>query len=138
MKGVAKVMSEAKRLQVLKVFLVLFGLLFIFGVHAFMHWFQHHAWVWTPSHSEYEQMIQGIYATLGVFMIVAARNPQRHASLIWFVIMSSLVHGGIMFVQALVDVTDRSNLAGDVPALILVALLLWAFMPNRRFWTTAE
>ena len=127
-------MSDAKRERALKAFLVLFGLIFIFGVHAFMHWFQHHAWVWTPSHSEYEQMIQGIYATLGVFMILAARDPVKHSSLIWFVIVSSLVHGGIMFVQALIDVTDRSNLAGDVPALIIVALVLWFLMPNRRFW----
>lgn len=126
-------MGDTSKMTTLKILLVLFGMLFIFGVHAFMHWFQHHAWVWTPSHSEYEQMIQGIYATIGVFMIIAAKEPENHLSLIWFVIMSSLVHGGIMFVQALVDVSDRSNLAGDVPALIIVALVLWFFMPNRRF-----
>ena len=130
-------MVDSSKMKTLKILLVLFGLIFIFGVHAFMHWFQHHAWVWTPSHSEYEQMIQGIYATLGVFMIIAAKEPEKHLGLIWFVIMSSLVHGGIMFVQALVDVSDRSNLAGDVPALIIVALVLWFFMPNRRFWAAS-
>ena len=74
----------------------------------------------------------GVYATLGVFLVLAAKNPLEHASLIWFTVWSSLVHGGIMLVQALVDETDRMNLIGDVPALLLVAIVLGYLMPRKR------
>ena len=76
-------------------------------------------------------MIMGIYATLGVFLILAAKNPLAHASLIWFTVWSSIVHGGIMLIQAIVDVTDRLNLAGDIPALFLVAIVLGYLMPRK-------
>jgi hypothetical protein len=80
-------------------------------------------------------MIMGIYATLGVFLIRAAKEPVTNASLIWFTIWSSIVHGGIMLVQASVDETDRVNLQGDVPALFLVAFVLWYLTPRTgRAW----
>jgi hypothetical protein len=72
----------------------------------------------------------GIYATLGVFLIRAAKNPMAHLSLIWFTIWSSFVHGGIMFIQAVADENERANLLGDVPALFLVAIVLWVLVPK--------
>lgn len=124
--------AEEKKMTFLKISLVVFGLFYIFGVHLLMYWLQNPAWVWTPPHYEYEEMIQGVYATLGIFMILAARDPHQHLSLIWFTIWSNIVHGGIMFVQALVDATDHSNLMGDVPALFLVAIVLWVLMPSKN------
>lgn len=88
-------------------------------------------WAWTPAHSEYEQMIVGIYATLGVFLIRAARDPEAHLSLIWFTVWSSVVHGGIMTVQAVADHTERGHLMGDVPALFIVAIVLASLTPRR-------
>lgn len=77
-------------------------------------------------------MIMGIYATLGVFLILVARNPMEHLSLIWFTICSSLAHGGIMLIQAIENVNERANLLGDVPALFLVAIVLWTLIPRKR------
>jgi len=88
------------------------------------------AWSWEPRQPEYEQMMMGIYATLGVFLIMAAKDPMAHKSLIWFTVWSSVVHGAIMAVQALVDPVDRSNLYGDVAALFLVAIVLGLLMPR--------
>ena len=124
-------MYQQKNLSYLKVALYLFGLIFIFGVPAMMMWVWPDGWSWTPSQPEYEQMIMGIYVTLGVFLILAAKDPLANASLIWFTIWSSIVHGGIMLVQAIVDESDRANLMGDVPALFLVAIVLWYLMPRR-------
>lgn len=124
-------MRDDKRLQYLKVALVVVGLFFLFGIYVMMMWVWPSGWGWTPRQSEYEQMILGVYATLGVFLIRAARDPLANASLIWFTIWSSLVHGGIMFVQAIVDETERANLLGDVPGLLLVAFVLWYLMPRK-------
>lgn len=75
-------------------------------------------------------MIVGIYATLGVFLLAASREPEAHRSLIWFTVWSSVVHGGIMAVQAFADAAEHGHLAGDVPALLLVAAVLAVLMPR--------
>lgn len=71
------------------------------------------------------------FPTLGVFLIRAAKDPLSNARLIWFTVWSSIVHGGIMLVQAIVDETDRINMLGDIPGLFIVAFVLWYFMPKK-------
>jgi hypothetical protein len=124
-------MQQAEKLKYLKVALIVFGIFFIIGLPAMMIWVWPSGWAWTPQQPEYEQMIMGVYATLGIFLIRAAKEPLANASLIWFTIWSSIVHGGIMLIQAIVDETERANLLGDVPALFLVAFVLWYLMPKR-------
>jgi hypothetical protein len=75
-------------------------------------------------------MIVGIYATLGIFLLWASRRPEAHLSLIWFTVWSSLVHGGIMAIQALVDPAERGHLPGDVAALFVVAIVLAWLTPR--------
>lgn len=124
-------MKQEERLKYLKIALYVFGSIFIVGVPAMMMWIWPSGWGWTPPQPDYEQMIMGIYVTLGVFLIRATKNPMAHASLIWFTIWSSIVHAGIMLVQAIVDETEKANLIGDIPALFLVAFVLWYLMPKR-------
>jgi hypothetical protein len=125
-------MQQQDRIKLLSVALYVFGVIFVIGVPAMMMWIWPAGWGWTPAQPEYEQMMMGVYVTLGVFLIRAAKDPLAHASLIWFTIASSIVHGGIMFVQAVIDETDRINLLGDVPALFLVAIVLWGLMSRQR------
>lgn len=124
-------MHRETRLRYLKGSLVVFGIFFIAGLPVLMMWVWPAAWGWTPRQPEYEQMIMGVYATLGVFLIRAARAPLANASLIWFTVWSSIVHGGIMLAHAIADDAERAHLAGDVPALFLTALVLWYLMPRR-------
>jgi hypothetical protein len=105
------------------------GLVFIFGIWLLMRVWPA-GWQWQPSQPEYEQMILGVYATLGVFLIWAAREPQRHRSLILFTAWSSLVHAGIMGIQAILDVAERGHLIGDVPALAIVGIVLLVLAPK--------
>jgi hypothetical protein len=123
-------MLHTTRLKYLKIALVVIGLFFIGGIYAMMMSVWPSGWGWTPRQPEYEQMIMGIYATLGFFLIRAAKAPLANASLIWFTIWSSVVHGGIMLAQAILDETERDNLMGDIPALFLVAIVLWYLMPS--------
>jgi hypothetical protein len=66
------------------------------------------------------------------FLLVASRNPAAHTSLIWFTVWSSVVHAVIMAVQALTDGAERGHLLGDVPALLVVAIVLAALTPRDR------
>jgi len=103
--------------------LIAVGVVFVAGIYILMQVWPA-GWQWQPAHYEYEQMIVGVYATLGVFLVLAARDPLEHLSLIWFTVWSSVVHGGIMLVQALVDPAETGHLVGDVPALFAVAVVL--------------
>jgi hypothetical protein len=124
-------MTTEKRLAGLKVALVGVGAVFVVGILPLtMVWPS--GWAWRPSQPEYLQMILGLYATLGVFLLLAAREPLAHRSLIWFTVWSSVVHGGIMAVQAVRDPLERGHLLGDVPALLVVALVLGVLMPRAR------
>lgn len=123
-------MNDSTRLEFLKISLRVFGLFLIIGVYPLMNWLWPAGWAWEPRQSEYEQMIVGVYATLGVFLLLAARDPLANRSLIQFTIWSSAVHGAIMAVQAMHDHAERANLIGDVPALFAVAALLWMLLPS--------
>lgn len=127
-------MKDNNRLRYLRAALVVFGAIFLCLYLLMTVWPA--GWRWQPNQPEYEQMIMGIYATLGIFLILAARNPLAHRSLIWFAVWSSAVHGGIMAVQAMVDPAERGHLLGDVPALLLVAIVLGVLTPRQAEATT--
>jgi hypothetical protein len=119
------------RYSYLQVALVLFGVIFCLVYPLAIVWPA--GWAWhegAPYSSHYYMMIVGVYATLGIFLIRAAANPAAHRSLIAFVVWSSLVHGAIMAVQALQNPEHMGHMLGDVPALLLVALVLGVLMPK--------
>jgi Family of unknown function (DUF6632) len=122
-------MTDTHRLNYLRIALVLVGVTFIAGLYLLMIVWPS-GWTWHTGHSDYPLMILGIYATLGVFLIIAARNPLDHLSLIRFTIWSSAVHGGIMAVQSLVSSGNHGHLVGDVPALLIVAAALAVLTPR--------
>lgn len=123
-------MNESARLKYLQIALVLVGLIFTFGIYLLMIVWPS-GWTWHTGHSDYPLMIVGIYATLGVFLLLAARDPLAHRSLIWFTVWSCVVHGGIMAYQAMTP-ASHGHLMGDVPALFFVAILLGVLTPRGR------
>ena len=124
-------MTEADRIKYLRVVLVVVGLIFIFGIWPLTVLWPS-GWSWhTEGRSEYLEMILGIYATLGVFLIIASRDPMAHKSLIWFAVASSIVHAGIMAIQSIVKTQHIGHLWGDVAALIIVAAALAALTPRQ-------
>lgn len=123
-------MHAATRMRYLRLALRVFGVFLIIGVVPLMNWIWPDGWAWEPRQTEYEQMIQGIYVTLGVFLVLAARDPMAHLSLIRFAIWSSIVHAGIMAAQVGHDHSEHANLLGDVPALFALAFVLWWLLPK--------
>jgi len=121
-------MSSVERLRYLRFSLVVAALA-CFSLYPLMV-FWPSGWTWHTGHSHYQMMIVGVYATLGVFLVLAARDPLAHLSLIWFTVWSSVVHGAIMAVQAITDHEQLAHLWGDVPALFLIAAVLAALMPR--------
>jgi len=125
-------MEEVVRLKYLKIVLVLVGAFCIVAVYPLsIYWPS--GWAWhAEGQSLYLQMILGIYATLGVFLIIASRNPLEHLSIIWFWVWSSIVHGGIMAVQSLIYPEHRGHLIGDVAVLFVSAAVVAALTPRGK------
>jgi len=120
-------MSATGRVLYLRIALIIIGLTFIVGVYPLtVIWPS--GWAWGHGHSHYLMMILGVYATLGVFLLIASRDPDAHRSLIWFTVWSSVVHAAIMAWQSVDDPVETGHLIGDVPALLLIAIVLAVLM----------
>jgi hypothetical protein len=131
-------MLMARRIRILRVALVVVGLICTAALWPLTILWPS-GWAWHGAgRSEYLEMIVGIYATLGVFLIIASRNPLAHLSLIWFTVWSSLVHGGIMMAQAIADPRHTGHLWGDVAALFVVAAVLAVLTPRQRLAGVAQ
>jgi hypothetical protein len=125
-------MSDRAREKQLSAVMIVVGLIFLIGIYP-MTLIWPSGWVWHDGgQSNYFQMIVGVYATLGLFLLVGARRPMENLSLVWFTVWSSVVHAGIMAVQAINGgAHDRGHLYGDVPALLIVAILFTVVTPRR-------
>ena len=123
-------MNESNRIKYLRIALWVFGLISVLGFWPLtLIW--PYGWAWhAQGRSYYVEMIIGIYATLGIFLILAARDPLRNLSLIWFAVWSSVVHAGIMAVQSFDDMHNMGHLYGDVLALFVMAAVLAFLIPR--------
>jgi len=124
-----EMLMTVHRLQALRVSLVVLGIVCMALGPLMLLWPS--GWRWEPHHAHYEQMMVGIYFTLGVFLLLAAREPLRHLSFIWFTVWVSIVHGSIMAVQSFSDSQYRGHLVADVPALFIAAAVLATLTPRR-------
>jgi hypothetical protein len=123
-------MNEANRIKYLRIALWVIGLAFIFGVWLLSRIWPS-GWAWhTGGRSYYFEMILGLYATLGVFLIRAARDPRGHLGLIWFTVWSSVVHGGVMAMQSFDNPHNLGHIYGDVLVLFVIAAVLGFLTPR--------
>src|SRR5689334_7309028 len=123
--------------RLLQIALVAFGIACISLYPLAISWPS--GWAWhqgVPYESQYFMMIVGVYVTLGVFLILAARDPLANTSLIWFTVWSSIVHAIIMGVQSLQMEMHFGHLFGDVPALLIGAVVLAALVRSPARKTT--
>jgi Family of unknown function (DUF6632) len=77
-------------------------------------------------------MFLSLYVTLGVFLLIAARDPSRHRSLISFAAWSSIAHASAMLAQAYSNVPGRPDLLGMSAVLIVFAVPLMVLAPAPR------
>ena len=123
-------MSNSNLLSLaLRIFGAVFCLLYLLAIVWPSGWAWHDG---SPAANDYYLMIVGVYFTLGIFLIRAASDPLAHASLIWFTVWSSLVHAGVMAYESLRNPMHQGHLLGDVPALVLVAVVFTVLMKREK------
>ena len=80
-------------------------------------------------------MMLSLYVTLGIFLLLAARNPSANRSLIAFTAWSSFAHAALMAVQAFRNLVPRGELLGVAVLVIIgVALIVLAPESSQRGW----
>jgi hypothetical protein len=111
-----------KRERALKIVLVLVGLLFCGAVYPL---------VLMARQDPALAMMMSLYATLGVFLLLASRNPSAHRSLIAFAGWSSFAHAGVMSFQALLNMIARRELIGSA-VFLAIGIALISLAPVRQ------
>ena len=114
------------RERALKVVLVLVGLFFSAGIYPLT------MILWQRDRSqEGDAMMLSLYVTLGILLLIAARNPSPNRSLIAFAAWSSFAHATVMTVQAFQNASDRELLLG-VAALVVIGVALIVLAPAKQ------
>jgi uncharacterized membrane protein HdeD (DUF308 family) len=111
--------------RALKVLLVLVGLLFFAGVYPLI------TSLWRTGESAGEQMMLSIYVTLGVYLLLAVRNPWANRSLIAFTAWSSFAHAAVMTVLAFQMPRERRELLIAVAGLVIIGVALIVLAPAK-------
>ena len=117
------------RERTLKIVLVLVGLLFLAGIYPLTK----SSSLWQPNQSEdVEPMMLSVYVTLGIFLLIAARNPSANRSLIAFTAWSSFAHGTVMALQAFQNARARGELLGAAAASAVIGVALIVLSPAKQ------
>jgi len=111
-----------RRERTLKAVLVLVGIIFSAGAYPLMMFFRQ-----DPALA----MMLSLYVTLGIFLLLAARNPSANRSLIAFTAWSSFAHAVVMGAQAFLNLIRRGELWG-VAALIVIGVTLIVLTPAKQ------
>ena len=89
--------------------------------------------LWQRDQSEYsEAMMLSLYVTLGIFLLLAVRNPSANRSLIAFAAWSSFAHAAVMAIQAFQSAGDRRHLLLAVAILVVIAVPLMVLAPGKQ------
>lgn len=113
--------------RALKFVTIAAGLLFVAGVYPLTT----SLWHWQHT-DEIVPMFLSICVTLGVFLLIAARDPSAHRTLIAFTAWSSFAHAFVMLIQAINDVGGRTDLFGMSAVLVMIGVPLIALAPAER------
>jgi len=110
------------RERALKALMVLVGLLFSAAIYPMAM----SLWHPSPSDDTGDTMMLSLYFTLGVFLLVAARKPSAHRSLIGFAAWSSFAHAVVMTVLGFHMPSERVGFLSGSAVLVVICVALLA------------
>jgi uncharacterized membrane protein HdeD (DUF308 family) len=122
--GSVKQEGNMNRERALKIVLVMVGLLFSAGVYPATVSLLH-----ANQSMNAETMMLSVYVALGIFLLIAARNPSANRSLIAFTAWSSFAHAAVMAVMAFQTADERGELLIAVAVLGIVGAALIVLAP---------
>jgi hypothetical protein len=121
-----------KRERVLQLFLAVLGLFFIALIYPLYTDLRHAKWL-LEMHNETDPMFLSFFIALGPFLLIAAKKPSAHRSLIAFTAWWCLAHAAVMTIQTVQAWNHgvHRNFA-DVVINGVIGLILLLLTPARR------
>jgi len=115
------------RERALKIVMVLVGLLFSAAIYPAIGGLR------KPANSDTgDTMMMGLYFTLGIFLLIAVRNPTAHRSLIAFTAWSSFAHAAVMSALGFEMPSERTGFLAGSAVLVVIGVVLTALAPARQ------
>ena len=115
------------RERALKIVIVLVGLLFVAGLYPIV------MYLWRPGNEPPgDTMMASLYVTLGIFLLLAVRNPSAHRSLIAYAGWANIAHATVMALMAIHPASDRSGLLTGTAIFIPIGVALIALAPAKK------
>jgi len=108
--------------RALKVVLVVVGMLFVATVYPLLLF---------VTQEPALAMMLCLYVTLGIFLLLASRNPSANRSLIAFTAWSSFAHAALMGMQAFRNYIARTELLG-VALFAVIGVTLIVLAPAKQ------
>jgi hypothetical protein len=114
------------RLRALKVLMVLAGLLFICGLYPIA------MYLWHPGNeSPGDTMMLSLYVTMGIFLLIAARDPSGYRSMIAYAAWANIAHATVMALMAIHPGSDRTGLLTASAGFGVIGVLLLVLAPAK-------
>lgn len=114
------------RQRALKVVLVVVGLFFVAAVLPVAGGILH------PEQSDPgDTMMMSLYATLGIFLLLAVRAPSAHRTIIAFTAWSSFAHAVVMSLLGLKMPSDRDGFLIGSAILVVIGAVLLGLAPAK-------
>ena len=115
------------RERALKVVLVVVGLFFSAAAYPAIGGLR------DPAHSDTgDTMMMGLYVALGIFLLIAVRNPPAHRSLIAFAAWSSFAHAVVMSILGFEMASERAGFLGGSAVLVVIGVVLLVLAPGKE------
>ena len=121
-----------KRERLTQIVLVIVGLLNLSLIYFLYMDLRHSSWL-LERKNEVEPMFLSFFIPVGVFLLMAARRPSEHRSMIALVAWWNISHGVVMIIQ-----TVEARMHGvprnftDVILFLVIGVVLLALLPEKR------
>src|SRR5579864_6250527 len=114
--------------RALKIVMALVGLLFSAAIYPVIGGLR------DPVNSDTgDTMMMSLYTALGIFLLIAVRNPSAHRSLIAFTAWSSFAHAAAMSALGFEIATERTGFLVGSAVLVVIGIVLIALAPAKQF-----
>ena len=120
-----------KKIQVYSKFMIVLAIFFLMPLAAELIWPAGLVWDDGRTNDSIPWMLKAMYIALSICIFLGAKDPVKNEIIIDYAIISSVIHGSVMLYYAVILHHEHAHLYGDVPLLLIIAIILYFYHPRR-------